>query len=182
MRAALLFVLLSASWDESLSTDQCLAPSDVGCFASPYRSPSGASLRVLNHSAGGSSSSRMSRAVCVELCCAQGFEAGALAGLENGTDCFCGASMGPYNIPVLPHSECAVPCPGDANETCGGKAGHRGARHHRLPRRACKACGEAGATTTTTATTRRRQCRKAVRPSRMHPLSGRRHVLHRESS
>lgn len=42
-----------------------------------------------------------------------------LAGLENGQDCYCGTEF-KETIQPAPLSECSTPCPGNANEKCGG--------------------------------------------------------------
>jgi len=100
-----------------LDNDKCSAPSDLGCFTDPYRAPDGNSLRVLNRSVGASDT--QTRESCVRLCCQAGFGAGDLAGVENGTRCFCGHDMGPYPIPAKTAGPCDVACGGDHSQTCG---------------------------------------------------------------
>ncbi len=56
----------------------------------------------------------------IEACtsaCAQG--GNTIAGLEFGTQCFCGSSLG-YKATEVVESSCATPCPGNSSETCGG--------------------------------------------------------------
>jgi hypothetical protein len=56
----------------------------------------------------------------IEMCtstCAQG--GNTIAGLEYGTQCFCGSSLG-YQATEVIDSSCASACSGNSNETCGG--------------------------------------------------------------
>jgi len=43
-------------------------------------------------------------------------------GLDNGNQCLCGNDF--YGGQDLPSSQCALPCPGSANQTCGGSNGN----------------------------------------------------------
>lgn len=52
---------------------------------------------------------------CVAYCEAQSF---SMAGTEYGGQCFCGNSMSQET--KLDDSKCAMPCEGDASQTCGG--------------------------------------------------------------
>ncbi|TVY62784.1 WSC domain-containing protein [Lachnellula suecica] len=52
---------------------------------------------------------------CVSYCAARGF---SMAGTEYGGQCFCGNSMS--TVTKLDDSKCAMPCEGDASQTCGG--------------------------------------------------------------
>jgi hypothetical protein len=51
---------------------------------------------------------------CQAACQANGYR---YAGMEFGSQCFCGNSIGNGGAPV---SSCAMPCPGDSTEVCGG--------------------------------------------------------------
>ncbi|KXT06039.1 hypothetical protein AC578_1337 [Pseudocercospora eumusae] len=56
----------------------------------------------------------------IEKCtktCAEG--GNTMAGLEYGTQCFCGKSLGYLATQVI-ESSCSFACPGNSNETCGG--------------------------------------------------------------
>lgn len=56
----------------------------------------------------------------IETCttvCAQG--GNTIAGIEFGTDCYCGSALG-YQATEVVESSCNVQCPGSTNETCGG--------------------------------------------------------------
>jgi hypothetical protein len=50
---------------------------------------------------------------CMAWCAGQGYE---YAGVQYGSQCFCGDSFGTYG----PSSACTMPCSGNSNETCGG--------------------------------------------------------------
>lgn len=54
--------------------------------------------------------------LCTQTCAAGG---NTIAGLEFGTQCFCGNSLG-YEATEVIDSSCGTPCPGNSNETCGG--------------------------------------------------------------
>eukprot|EP00040_Diaphanoeca_grandis_P010557 m.54100 g.54100 ORF g.54100 m.54100 type:complete len:420 (-) comp21866_c0_seq1:347-1606(-) len=95
---------------------KCLAPAALGCYVDPYPSPVG-QLPVLNFTAV-KNSKNMSLDVCVAMCCAAGYTAGSLAGLENGGDCHCGPSLGPYPVPE--GVGCTTACTGNPTTACGG--------------------------------------------------------------
>jgi len=58
----------------------------------------------------------------IELCTATCSQAGYnIAGLEQGTQCFCGNAMG-YQATEVVDASCGTPCSGNANETCGGSS------------------------------------------------------------
>jgi len=92
-------------------------PTSFGCFQDPYNSPTNKSLPVLSHIAA-SSSNNMTVPICVSLCCKAGYKAGSIAGVEKGSDCYCGQSFGPYDIP--PSKQCDTPCTGNHLQKCGG--------------------------------------------------------------
>ena len=84
---------------------KCQAPTAMGCFVDPYHTPAGSTLRVLNHSAV-QGDGKLTREKCLMACCRAGYGVGSLAGLENGHDCYCDSSFGPYTIPQaikIPH-------------------------------------------------------------------------------
>lgn len=61
-----------------------------------------------------------SNANTIETCtstCAQG--GNTIAGIEDGTQCFCGSSLG-YLAQEVVESSCQTPCPGNSTESCGG--------------------------------------------------------------
>lgn len=96
----------------------CQAPTAMGCFVDPYKTPDGTMRRVLNYTAATHDSS-LTRESCIAACCKQGYDVGALAGIEAGHDCFCDKGFGPYIVPQ-DHAGCQTPCTGNKNETCGG--------------------------------------------------------------
>lgn len=56
----------------------------------------------------------------IELCtstCAQGNN--SIAGLEFGSQCFCGSALG-YQATQVVSSSCSMDCPGNSSQTCGG--------------------------------------------------------------
>ncbi|XP_019621231.1 PREDICTED: beta-1,3-glucan-binding protein-like [Branchiostoma belcheri] len=52
--------------------------------------------------------------LCLDHCSAGGY---TYAGLQYGTECFCGDSFGQFG--AAPESECTTPCAGDAGQVCG---------------------------------------------------------------
>eukprot|EP00058_Branchiostoma_floridae_P025161 XP_002610651.1 hypothetical protein BRAFLDRAFT_65842 [Branchiostoma floridae] len=52
--------------------------------------------------------------LCLDHCTEAGY---TYAGLQYGTECFCGDSFGKFG--AAPESECAIPCGGDAGQMCG---------------------------------------------------------------
>ncbi|CAK3895299.1 hypothetical protein AC578_1337 [Lecanosticta acicola] len=61
-----------------------------------------------------------SNANTIELCTKTCADSGnTIAGLEFGTQCFCGTTLGYLALQVI-ESSCQSPCPGDSNSTCGG--------------------------------------------------------------
>ena len=98
--------------------DACMAPSAIGCFVDPYSSPDGPQTRVLTHTVSTTEAS-LTHASCIAQCCSAGFGEGTLAGLRNGTECYCAHGLGPYDIPE-DSAGCRTPCSGAPNETCGG--------------------------------------------------------------
>lgn len=54
--------------------------------------------------------------LCTSTCAQQGYKA---AGLEFGTQCFCGNSL-TYEAQEVIDSSCATACPGNSSEICGG--------------------------------------------------------------
>ena len=76
----------------------CQAPTAMGCFVDPYKTPDGTMRRVLNMSVA-SDDKALTRESCIAACCKAGFDVGALAGLEAGKDCFCDKGFGPYIVP-----------------------------------------------------------------------------------
>ncbi len=55
---------------------------------------------------------------CVAACSASGYQ---LAGVENGTECWCDNNF-QYLPTQKPSSDCAFPCSGNAYSTCGGNS------------------------------------------------------------
>ncbi|KAK8009205.1 WSC-domain-containing protein [Apiospora marii] len=55
--------------------------------------------------------------VCLATCAAQGFK---LAGLEYGSECYCGNALQGENVPTL-DERCDLPCLGNNKTTCGGR-------------------------------------------------------------
>lgn len=53
---------------------------------------------------------------CLVLC---SYNKYMYAGLQYGTECWCGDNLDPLAKPTLP-SKCATPCAGNSSETCGG--------------------------------------------------------------
>jgi hypothetical protein len=78
-----------------------------GCFteASTGRALSGASTR----------SATLTPATCAQFCHDAGLP---LAGLEYGSECYCGASLRPGAL-AAPESECKMACAGDGTVVCG---------------------------------------------------------------
>ena len=68
-------------------------------------------FRILSHEAGKFDDNQRSR--CFAAC-----EGYAFAGLEYGKTCFCGNTL--PNSDLLRPGECTTPCPGNAEEMCGG--------------------------------------------------------------
>ena len=108
---------LAASSPHTDADNRCLAPSAMGCFVDPYVA-SNHTRRVLNTSVAAHDTA-MTQERCVGLCCAAGFGAGSLAGVEGGSACWCDHNFGPYDIPEDP-SGCVTPCSGSSTEQCGG--------------------------------------------------------------
>ncbi|KAL1864253.1 hypothetical protein Daus18300_007850 [Diaporthe australafricana] len=78
-----------------------------GCYGEPQGSR--ALHRVL-------SSAKMTSNKCLVLCSYNSFY---YAGLQFGTECWCGNSLDP-NAKPIDQSKCSIPCGGDSSETCGG--------------------------------------------------------------
>ena len=70
--------------------------------------------RILSHKF---SDDPMTIMKCQDICTSGYYQ---FYGLENGTDCYCGYHVYPYE--KLPDSDCNIPCPGKADENCGGKS------------------------------------------------------------
>jgi len=68
-------------------------------------------------SSGSSDPTGMTTEECVGIC--SNPSPHVYAGLENGTDCYCGNVLTPGSVQTSP-SNCASPCVADSNEICGG--------------------------------------------------------------
>ena len=100
------------------SQSSCIRPTLDGCFDDPYAIPGGGTRAVLTHLVT-SNDANLTADSCVAACCVKGYGAGALAGVENGTECYCDDSFGPYTPPKS--TSCVLPCSGNRSMTCGGK-------------------------------------------------------------
>ena len=144
----------------SMGSGECVAPTPLGCFQDPFHDPAGKLHRVLTHVAA-TADPKMTPFRCVALCCEAGFGAGAIAGVEAGSDCRCDHGFGPYTIPKS--TGCNVTCSGSAGERCGGigavsamsisecpaaSDGHKPAWHTRIGTAnvSLQQCGAAGCT------------------------------------
>ena len=119
MAATAALLLAIAPWAAAAATTggECVAPTPLGCFQDPYTDPSGKSHRVLTKVVA-TADPAMSALKCVSLCCKAGYNAGSIAGLEDGGDCRCDHGFGPYTIPKS--AGCNVTCTGSAGKKCGG--------------------------------------------------------------
>lgn len=54
---------------------------------------------------------------CTSGCQGSGF---AIAGLQNGTQCFCGNALSGQSAVLIVDGACRLPCPGNLGEVCGG--------------------------------------------------------------
>ena len=115
-----LVALLSALMMGHVSATQCQAATAMGCLTDLYQTPAGKSLRVLNSTAIMPKGAKLTRESCIAACCKAGYKEGSLSGTENGVDCYCDSSFGPYTIPQ-DKTGCSTACAGAENETCGGK-------------------------------------------------------------
>ncbi|KAE9567213.1 hypothetical protein CGMCC3_g16634 [Colletotrichum fructicola] len=80
----------------------------MGCFIDDH------TLATESTKAGGSS---LTVDKCQAACWSEGFR---YAGVKSGTECWCGSFVG--GDWAANQTSCNVPCPGDAKQTCGGKA------------------------------------------------------------
>ncbi|KAK6224475.1 CFEM domain protein [Colletotrichum tabaci] len=80
----------------------------MGCFIDDH------TLATQSTKAGGSS---LTVDKCQAACWSEGFR---YAGVKSGTECWCGSFVG--GDWAADQTSCNVPCPGDAKQTCGGKA------------------------------------------------------------
>ncbi|KAI8248972.1 CFEM domain protein [Colletotrichum sp. SAR 10_77] len=80
----------------------------MGCFIDDH------TLDTKSTKAGGSS---LTVDKCQAACWSEGFR---YAGVKSGTECWCGSFVG--GDWAAHQISCNVPCPGDAKQTCGGKA------------------------------------------------------------
>ncbi|KAL0931752.1 wsc domain-containing protein [Colletotrichum truncatum] len=60
--------------------------------------------------------SKMTPSSCIAACAADGYP---FAGLEFGSECYCGVVIGNYSTPTT-SDKCGMPCNGDSNKKCGG--------------------------------------------------------------
>ena len=115
LRLTALFAVLLAVLPLSAAAQQTetVSVADLGCFAdNQAASPNEAA----GHDLDGAlfSQPTMTVQTCFSLCYQQGFK---FAGLQDGSQCFCGDAYGRYGSAV---GACNTPCAGDPSQSCGG--------------------------------------------------------------
>ena len=134
LAALLLALLLGTAAATVPAPTACVAGPSIGClhenggkgFQGRCPIAGGPCGRCLPYFVGAKWNAHTSRENCACLCHRQGF---ALAGVENGANCYCAKSPANYNassaLPSLcsgpvPASSCATKCDANSSETCGG--------------------------------------------------------------
>ena len=126
----------AAAWTVAAATpaEICVAGPSLAClrehaakgFQGSCPAGGGPCGRCLPYFVGGQWNAHTSRENCACLCHRQGF---ALAGVENGANCYCAKSPALYNstdtLPALcsgpvPAASCGTKCDANTSETCGG--------------------------------------------------------------